>query len=61
MKTKKKADSSLNIMKKLKALLIIKEVEEGGGIDDEFAPLDEERWLMYSGGQGARKCGKSGM
>ena len=46
-------------MKKLKALLIIKEVEEGGGIDDEFAPLDEERWLMYSGGQGARKCGKS--
>ena len=46
-------------MKKLKALLIIKEVEEGGGIDDEFAPLDEERWLMYSGGRGARKCGKS--
>ena len=32
MKTKKKADSSLNIMKKLKALLIIKEVEEGGGL-----------------------------
>ena len=31
-------------MKKLKALLIIKEVE-GGGIDDEFAPLDEERWF----------------
>ena len=60
MKTKKKADSSLNIMKKLKALLIIKEVEEGGGgIDDEFAPLDEERWLMYSGGRGTRKCGKS--
>ena len=32
-------------MKKLKALLIIKEVEGGGGVDDEFAPLDEERWF----------------
>ena len=32
-------------MKKLKALLIIKEVEVGGGVDDEFAPLDEERWF----------------
>ena len=45
-------------MKKLKALLIIKEVEEGGGIDDEFAPLDEERWLMYSGGRGGKKMRK---
>ena len=48
---KKEADSSLHKHYEKIESTVNKEGRRGEEIDDDFAPLDEQGWLMYSGGQ----------
>ena len=48
---KKEADSSLNKHYEKIESVVNNEGRKGKEIDDDFAPLDEEGWLMHSGGQ----------
>ena len=48
---KKEADSSLNKHYEKIESAVNNEGRLGEEIDDDFAPLDEQGWLMYSGGQ----------